>query len=291
MLRNSNWMNMRKSFFSVATVLFFCLALEACSVKNSVPQAGTIVRDTISGVPCCVYLPYCYTERQHESFPVLYLQHGMFGSEDDWSTQGNLLNIMDSLLQSNEVVEMVVIMPDNFLGSLPPAERQALIDAPNVTPDGEPIDVKMGSAHWRKLTYEQERGYEMSGYWETHFQEFMTEVETRYRVSSEPAHRSIAGLSMGGYHTQKVAQQLHGQFAYIGIFSALIATPYSEQVYEQASLYWIGMGQEDFLYDQLQEYRRWLEQNHVEYTYYESTGGHVWPNWQDYIYRFLTKIR
>jgi enterochelin esterase family protein len=50
------------------------------------------------------------------------------------------------------------------------------------------------------------------------------------------------------------------------------------------------MGKEDFLYDQLQDYRKWLEQNNIEYTYYESQGGHTWPNWQDYICRFMQKL-
>jgi hypothetical protein len=52
----------------------------------------------------------------------------------------------------------------------------------------------------------------------------------------------------------------------------------------------IALQEDDFLYDQLQDYRKWLEQNHLEYTYYESTGGHTWTNWQDYLCRFLKQI-
>ena len=52
-------------------------------------------------------------------------------------------------------------------------------------------------------------------------------------------------------------------------------------------MYWIAIGTDDFLYEQLQDYRKWLELNHIEYLYYESTGGHTWPNWQDYLCRFL----
>lgn len=269
--------------------------------KTDVLSVGTIQRDTILGVPCRVYLPADY-DRSRTVYPVLYLQHGMFGSENDWTDQGNLLQHMDSLLRSGQAREMVVIMPDNFLGSMPPAERQALIDAPCVTPDGQPIDTSNGSAHWRKLTYEQERGYEMSGYWETHFSEFMADAERRYRISSDPSQRAIAGLSMGGFHTMHVSHYLHGQFAYIGMFSALAVSPNEGEPYSNwqtevpqainaARIYWLGMGRDDFLYDQLQDYRRWLEANHLEYTYYESTGGHTWDNWQDYICRFISLLR
>lgn len=277
---------MKKSF--VLLLAFFLLT--ACGQKHTdyASMAGTITRDTLLGVPCCIYLPYAYAERQ-EVFPVLYLQHGMYGSEDDWSVQGCLLHWMDSLLQCGAVKEMVVVMPDNFLGSMPLEARQALMAAPDVTPDGEPFDTENGSAHWRKFTREQERGYEMSGYLESHFADFMAEVENRYRVGAEPCMRAIAGLSMGGYHTRQVSQYLPGQFGYIALFSALVTPPYSLEGNEKA-LYWIGMGREDFLYDQLQDYRHWLEENHMEYTYYESPGGHTWPNWQDYICRFLPKL-
>ena len=289
---------MRKSIFFVSLMLV--LSLMSCTPEPKPLQLGTIERDTLLGVPCCVYLPCCYAERTKETFPVLYLQHGMYGNEDDWAVQGNLLAIMDSLLRAGKVAEMVIVMPDNFLGSIPPEERQALMDAPNVTPDGEPFDVSKGTAHWHKLTYEQEKNYEMSGYWESHFPQFMAEAESRYRVSTDPAHRAIAGLSMGGFHTLHVSHFLHGQFACVGLFSALVARPdysvyanWEEEVLALMAtrpVYWIGMGKDDFLYDQLQEYRRWLEANHLEYTYYESPGGHTWPNWQDYIGRFLPKI-
>jgi enterochelin esterase family protein len=275
-----------------------------CNTPKQTTEVGTIERDTLLGVPCCIYLPNAYSERVNagkEVFPVLYLQHGMYGSEDDWSTQGNLLYWMDSLLRCGAVKEMVVIMPDNFLGSMPPAEREALINAPNITPNGEPFDTENGAAHWRKFTREQERGYEMSGYWESHFAEFMAEAERKYSVGTTPSQRAIAGLSMGGFHTMHVSHYLHGQFGFIGLFSALVVSPNTSPVYDNwenevrelmriQPVYWIGMGREDFLYNQLQDYRRWLEENHLEYTYYESAGGHTWPNWQDYICRFLKKL-
>jgi hypothetical protein len=55
-------------------------------------------------------------------------------------------------------------------------------------------------------------------------------------------------------------------------------------------MYWIGMGRDDFLYAQMQDYRLWLDMNNFEYTYYESLGGHTWENWQNYLCRFLKKI-
>ena len=258
-------------------------------------------------------------------FPVLYLFHGMYGSEDDWVEQGHLLRWMEMLLMARQVREMVVIMPDNFLGSMPAEERAQLMSAPDVTPKGEAIDTSHGSAHWRKLTSDQERTYEMSGYWEEHFREFMDAAESRYSINTAPGQRAIAGLSMGGFHTMHVAHYLHGQFAFVGLFSPVIIprlddeelSPEVDSQYHtmgfdyqleypspaynnwmeemrrmasQPPMYWMAIGRDDFLYAQLQDFRLWLDQNDFEYTYLESHGGHTWQNWENYLCRFLKKI-
>ena len=107
---------------------FFVLSLLSVIILCTYASqpVGTLQRDTIQGVPCVVYLPYNYAERAEKgtNFPCLYLQHGMFGSENDWTQQGHLLHWMDSLLREDMIAEMVVVMPDNFLGSIPPAERR-----------------------------------------------------------------------------------------------------------------------------------------------------------------------
>ena len=233
-------------FIALAAISF-----AACTPQSS-KQVGSVQRDTLLGVPCQVYLPFAYNH--HTIYPVLYLQHGMFGCEDDWITQGNLLSIMDSLLQRNEVREMVIIMPDN---------------CPH------------------RPTYEEEKDNATTGEWENNFAAFMAEAESQYSISDDPSQRAIAGLSMGGYHTMRVSHVLDGQFDYIGMFSP---ATFIHEAPTHASVFWIGIGKEDFLYESLQDYRQWLDSNHVEYTYYESTGGHTWPNWQDYITRFLPKL-
>lgn len=317
---------MKRTSLLLSLIALFCIS-SAYTAHASV-SVGTIERDTLLGVPCRIYLPYKYAERADSGktvFPVLYLQHGMYGSEDDWTEQGDLLKLMNMLLLVDQVKEMVIIMPDNFLGSIPPEERYQLMAAPNVTPDGEKFETSKGSAHWRKLTGDQEKSYEMSGYWEEHFREFMGAAQHRYSISTDPAKKAIAGLSMGGFHTMHVSHYLRNQFAYIGLFSAVIipqqgneevspeydsqyhTTGFDYQIEYQSPayknwmedmrhmasvppMYWIGMGRDDFLYAQMQDYRLWLDLNHFEYTYYESKGGHTWQNWQNYLCRFLKKI-
>ena len=259
---------MKNIFFVLAAGLVCAGMVTGCSPKSEETlRAGTVVRDTINGTPCCVYLPASY-EKAKDVYPVLYLQHGMYGNEDDWTTQGRLVEIMDSLLQAGKIQEMVVIMPDN---------------CPH------------------RPTSEEEKANAMNGKWEREFPAFMAESEAKYKISNKPALRAIAGLSMGGFHTMHVSHHLHGQFDYVGLFSPAtipvepndIYAPWEEEVHLQMAtntLYWIGIGKEDFLYEDVTNYRHWLQANHLEYTYYESAGGHTWDNWQDYIVRFLQKL-
>ena len=297
----------------------FAFAILLAATSFAAFPVGTLHRDTILGVPCRVYLPSTYKEHVASGkgiYPCLYLHHGMFGCEDDWANH-NLIAIMDSLLKEEVVHEMVIIMPDNFLGSIPPAERAKLMKAPAVKPDGQPYDTSDGPHHWRKLTSEQERAYEQSGYWEEHFADFIDEVEHRYFVSPRCKNRAVAGLSMGGFHSFHLNHYWAGVFDYVGLFSPVILPlksysnlhddsvsgfdvqlPYTSPAYAnwmdemrgQATLppaFWIGMGRSDFLYAQLQDFRHWLDANGYEYTYFESTGGHTWANWQEYLQRFL----
>ena len=97
--------NMKKLLFSalLAAGLFAAGCSPKGQVQNAqVPGVGEVIRDTLNGVPCCVYLPEHYVDRT-EVYPVLYLQHGMWGNEFDWTLKGNLLGIMDSLLRAGAV--------------------------------------------------------------------------------------------------------------------------------------------------------------------------------------------
>ena len=238
-------------------ILFGMAAMLMASCVKSTPQAptvGTTHCDTINGVPCVVYVP-SDVSRQHSDrkSPVLYLQHGMWGNEFDWTKKGNLIGIMDSLLREGKVKEIVVIMPDNCPG---------------------------------RPTYEEELANATTGKWEEQFAAFMAEAESKYPISDQPSERAIAGLSMGGYHTMMVSSLLDGQFAYVGMFSA---ATFVHKMPSEPALLWLGIGKRDFLYESFTDYRRWLEGHHREYTYYESADGHDWPEWQDYLGRFLPK--
>ena len=66
--------NMKKLLFSalLAAGLFAAGCSPKGQVQNAqVPGVGEVIRDTLNGVPCCVYLPEHYADRT-EVYPVLY---------------------------------------------------------------------------------------------------------------------------------------------------------------------------------------------------------------------------
>ncbi len=60
-----------------------------------------------------VYTPPGYTPRRSTPYPVFYLIHGGGGSEMDWSTQGDVGNVLDNLIARRLIQPVVVVMPNN----------------------------------------------------------------------------------------------------------------------------------------------------------------------------------
>ena len=57
-----------------------------------------------------IYLPPCYTREGGESYPVVYLLHGLSYTSDQWPRLG-LVEALDSLIASREVSPYIVVMP------------------------------------------------------------------------------------------------------------------------------------------------------------------------------------
>ena len=146
---------------------------------------------------------------------------------------------------------------------------------------------------------------------EAHFGDVISYVDSHYRTIKKQSGRAIAGLSMGGFHTNLVSVNYPKTFDYIGLFSA--ATPdwripsdlgnakfpdfyrnYDAKLaklFENGvSLYYIAIGRDDFLYQANTEFRAKLSALNAPYVYTESDGGHTWANWRDYLSDFLCHI-
>lgn len=224
-----------------------------------------------------VYTPAGY-ELSDERYPVLYLLHGSGGDETAWLEQGFVAQLLDNLIAAGKARPMIVVMPNGH------------------------IDTPSAAMPMEQPKFEHQRW--MEGSFETSFADIMNFVEKVYRVRADRHSRAIAGLSMGGFHSLYISANNPDTFDYIGLFSAAVtprnnsdAELYSNldaklRFISQASptLYWIGIGRDDFLYDENVKLRHRLDAAGIKYTYIESDGGHTWANWRSYLRQFVLLI-
>lgn len=234
------------------------------------PGNGTMRRVT-------VYTPAGY-ESGKEKYPVLYLLHGMGGDEEAWINLGRTSQILDNLIAQGKTKPMIVVMTNG-----------------NVDQEAAPGESSLG---FYKPT--MQLPHSMDGKFEDTFMDVVKFIESNYRVKADKAHRAIAGLSMGGFHSLHISRYYPNTFDYIGLFSAAILPneKVKSKVYDNFDatlkaqkdngykLYWIGIGKTDFLYKSAVEYRAKLDQIGLKYTYVESEGGHTWRNWRVYLSQF-----
>lgn len=227
-----------------------------------------------------VYTPAGY-EESDEKYPVLYLLHGMGGDEEAWLTSGRAAQILDNMIARGEVKPMVVVMPNG---------HTSIEAAPGYGSEG------------MKRPYTPLPDF-YNGDMERSFGDVMRWVESNYRVRTDAAGTGVAGLSMGGFNASNISANYPGEFDYVGLFSpGMRRTPSKSWVFDNLAskrktqsekgykLFWIGIGSDDFLYDDVKRYRETLDSEGFVYEYHESAGGHTWSNWRDYLRIFLPKL-
>ena len=218
-----------------------------------------------------IYTPAGYEEGKGR-YPVLYLLHGMGGDEDAWTATGRVAEIMDNLIAAGKAESMIVVMTNGCTKH---------VAAPGYSHEGMWRPYMSGS---------------MDGSFEAMFPSIVKWVDSHYRTKAKKAYRAIAGLSMGGFHSMQISKEYPTMFDYVGLYSAAIfrgkegiATyekleeKLDRQFREGVKLYWIGIGEDDFLYDENVRYRELLDSKGYPYTYRESEGGHIWRNWRIYL--------
>ena len=228
-----------------------------------------------------IYLPPGY-EDSRQKYPVLYLLHGTGGDETVWLEQGHAAQIFDNLIASGKAEPMIVVMPNGH------NDTQA---APGMGPNNN-----------EQPTFAHKQW--MDGTFEESFKDIMNWVDKNYRTRAAKRYRAIAGLSMGGYHSLYISANQPEDFAYVGLFSPAInrmdqgkSKIYDDlevklitQFKQRPKLYWMGIGEKDFLYKDNAEFRKMLDKNRLRYTYHESGAGHEWANWRDYLVIFTQQL-
>ena len=217
-----------------------------------------------------VYTPPGY-ERGRDSYPVFYLLHGAFDSDDSWSTVGRAGFIIDNLIADGSAKPMIVVMPDGHTSRFTPSERR-------------PLDI---------ADFVRDFSTDIKPY-----------VESHYRARTDRRSTAIAGLSMGGAQTLDIAFGHLGEFAYVGVFSSGVFDVRDSSQWEDAhratlddaslkrglELVWFSTGRDDFLLDTTAATVAMLERHGFKVGYEPSMGAHTWINWREYLDKFAPQL-
>lgn len=229
-----------------------------------------------------VYTPAGYEDSQKQRYPVLYLLHGMGGDEEAWIALGRASQVLDNLIAQGKIKPMIVVMPNGNA-------------AQEAAPGESSLGLQQPTTQLPKT---------MEGSFEKAFPDIVKYIDTHYRTIAQKSSRAICGLSMGGFHSKFISAEYPDLFDYVGLFSAAIMPNGNAkcEIYEnqdaklkiqfakKLKLYWIGIGNADFLYKTNTDYRKYLTDHNYPFTYFETGEGHIWKNWRIYLAQFTQKL-
>jgi S-formylglutathione hydrolase FrmB len=139
-----------------------------------------------------IYLPPSYATAETRRYPVVYLLHGAWGSEDDWVQKGGIDVVMDSLIAGG-MPEMIVVMPDGddgfYTDWAPPYRRETCPLRTDLRESAERYCVRSPS------------------YDDYIARDLVRQTDNTYRTLAGARHRGIAGLSMGGFGALALAAE------------------------------------------------------------------------------------
>jgi enterochelin esterase-like enzyme len=214
-----------------------------------------------------IYTPPGYSGER--KYPVLYLLHGIGGTENEWVRGGVPNVILDNLYADGKAVPMIVVMPNGRAATDVSAR------------DPIPKQVPAFAAFEHDL-----------------LKDLIPFIEKTYSVKSDRESRAIAGLSMGGGQALNFGLGHLDTFAWVGGFSSapntkrpseLIADPAGAA--KQLRLLYVACGDYDGLLRISEGVHAMLDEKQVPHEYVVIPGGrHDFAVWKSDLYRFAQLV-
>lgn len=218
---------------------------------------------------CFVYTPASY-ENGKNTYPVLYLQHGMGEDERGWSQQGKMQYILDNLIAKGKCKEMIVVMDNgNCSHSFGTKKGESMAE--------------FGASFTPVL-----------------LKDIIPFVDKTFRTKKDKQNRAMAGLSWGGKETLEITTANLDKFCAIGTFSGAIfgvdVNNYNGGVFKDAAkfnkeinYFFMGCGtEENFGTEKMTQD---LKAAGINVEYYASQGtAHEWLTWRRCFTKFVQKI-
>lgn len=212
-----------------------------------------------------VYTPPGYDKTK--KYPVLYLLHGIGGTEWEWIGAGTANVVLDNLCADKKIVPMIVVMPNGRAQANDRAEGNVFATAPAFGVFDKDL---LGSV----IPY----------------------IDANYSTFGDRDHRALAGLSMGGGQSLDFGLAYPETFAYVGGFSSAPNTFPPEKLVpdpdkaKALKLLWVSCGDKDGLIGISQGVHRYLKDKGVPHIWHVDSGIHDFPVWKNDLYLFSQKL-
>lgn len=214
-----------------------------------------------------VYTPPDYST--DKKYPVLYLLHGIGGTELEWTRGGAANVILDNLYADKKAVPMIVVIPNGRA-------------AKDVSPR-DPIP-KQSPAF---AAFENDL-----------LKDLIPHIEKNYSTISDRESRALAGLSMGGGQSLNFGLGHLETFAWVGGFSSAPNTkPSSELIRDHADaakklrVLYVACGDKDGLLRISERVHQMLVEKKVPHHYRVIPGGkHDFAVWKSDLYHFAQLV-
>ena len=222
-----------------------------------------------------VYTPPGYDRDAAKKYPVFYLISGTTDTEETFFKVGRTNLILDNLIAEGKAKPMIIVMPyGNMEARI--AEQKA---------GAKPADPVRDSpdAITRMRRFEQDLTKHVIPY-----------IDKSYRTIPNRDNRAIGGFSRGGGQTLRTAFWNMDKFSWICVYSANLPSNEMESSYasivsnpentnKQLKLLWVGVGTEDFLYNDVSTFMNYLTSKKINYKSLVTGGGHTWMNVKTYL--------
>ena len=214
-----------------------------------------------------VILPIKKSRDDYKNVKCLYLLHGLSDDHTTWMRR-------TSIERYAEKYGICVVMPNAFISFY--------------------TDMKYGLPYYTFIA-----------------KELPQVIQSVFGISDKREDNFVAGLSMGGYGALKIALRENDRFCAGAGLSAACAWPLrrggplhdivfgndyennkDEDLFTLAEMkknennrprLYLGVGTEDFLYEENQQFKAHLSSLGYDLTYRESSGNHNWDFWDEYI--------
>jgi enterochelin esterase-like enzyme len=213
-----------------------------------------------------VYTPPGYSDGT--KYPVLYLLHGIGGTEEEWRRGGRPDIILDNLLADKKAEPMIIVMPNGRAQENDRPGPDAMRTAPAF---GQFDKDLLGS--------------------------LIPFIESKYSVKTGRENRALAGLSMGGGQSLNFGLGNLDTFAWVGGFSSAPNTkppaelvPDADKATKQLKLLWLSCGNKDGLLRVSQVVHAYLKEKKVPHTWHVDEHAHDFQHWKKALYQFAQLI-